>query len=357
MSSKIWSLIIMLGLLSCTSRPHSNPVDPESPNYNGGTRNLNGLSINGSSQVNEISTAQYQCIAHFNDSSQETVSAAWSVTRGGAYAEIGASSGVLTTMEVESNHTIDIQAVYQGEIQTKTVTIINLNVTIDPPVAPTLNSVTVMSSSEIQLSWSNVSNETGYKIFRSLSSTSSFTQISTTGSDVTTYSDSGLNSGTTYYYYVKATNDGGDSGASTTKSATTQAQVDPKRVYFEKVWEGYSFQAMNFALIEAKYMGQSLGLYDEIGVFDGGICVGMIKLNAIITNDLNLVASADDKDTPEIDGFTAGHAISFQFWMPRGAGLLNVSSVEYIDIYTGNTYSTPPVFEEKGTVKIRLNIN
>ena len=229
--------------------------------------------------------------------------------------------------------------------------------TIDPPVAPTLNSVTVMSSSEIQLSWSNVSNETGYKIFRSLSSTSSFTQISTTGSDVTTYSDSGLNSGTTYYYYVKATNDGGDSGASTTKSATTQAQVDPKRVYFEKVWEGYSFQAMNFALIEAKYMGQSLGLYDEIGVFDGGICVGMIKLNAIITNDLNLVASADDKDTPEIDGFTAGHAISFQFWMPRGAGLLNVSSVEYIDIYTGNTYSTPPVFEEKGTVKIRLNIN
>nr|MDP9327720.1 fibronectin type III domain-containing protein [Actinomycetota bacterium] len=45
--------------------------------------------------------------------------------------------------------------------------------------------------------------------------------IATTGQDVTSYSDAGLPSGTTFYYRVFATNGGGDSAPSDVASATT----------------------------------------------------------------------------------------------------------------------------------------
>ncbi|MCI0666405.1 MAG: fibronectin type III domain-containing protein [Acidobacteria bacterium] len=78
------------------------------------------------------------------------------------------------------------------------------------------------SSSQINLSWSNVSSESGYEIDRCTgSSCTIFTQIATTGANVTTFSNTGLASNTTYRYRVRATNSAGDSGNSDIASATT----------------------------------------------------------------------------------------------------------------------------------------
>lgn len=90
-----------------------------------------------------------------------------------------------------------------------------------PPAAPTALALTVKSSSQINLSWTdNSSNETGFKVERSTDGTT-FTQIATTGASVKTYSNTGLTSKKKYYYRVRAYNAGGNSAYSSVTSATT----------------------------------------------------------------------------------------------------------------------------------------
>ena len=93
------------------------------------------------------------------------------------------------------------------------------------PAAPSGLTATAASSSQINLSWTNNSNnETGFKIDQATSS--DFTQGLTTvtvGANTTTYNATGLAAGTTYYYRVRATNANGDSANTSTASATTTA--------------------------------------------------------------------------------------------------------------------------------------
>lgn len=96
-----------------------------------------------------------------------------------------------------------------------------------PPLAPTGLTATAVSSSRIDLSWSNVADEAGYRIERSLNPSSGFEDIGSTQTDVTSFQDTGLASNTTYYYRVLAFNGGGPSPYSNTASATTQAVSQP----------------------------------------------------------------------------------------------------------------------------------
>jgi C1A family cysteine protease len=77
---------------------------------------------------------------------------------------------------------------------------------------------TAVSSSQIDLSWEdNSNNETGFMIER-CAATCSYISL---GSNVTSYSDTGLTENTTYTYRVKASNSGGDSAYSNSATATT----------------------------------------------------------------------------------------------------------------------------------------
>ncbi len=92
-----------------------------------------------------------------------------------------------------------------------------------PPSAPSALAATAVSSSQIDLTWTdNATNEDGFKIERSTDGTT-FSQIATTGSNTTSYSSTGLTASTTYHYRVRANNSGGDSAYSNTASATTQS--------------------------------------------------------------------------------------------------------------------------------------
>ncbi len=81
------------------------------------------------------------------------------------------------------------------------------------------------SISQIDLSWGNVSSESGYKLERSPDGVSGWAQIATTATDVTSYRDSGLAMSTTYYYRVRAYNSAGDSAYSNTASAKTNVDA------------------------------------------------------------------------------------------------------------------------------------
>lgn len=92
------------------------------------------------------------------------------------------------------------------------------------PIAPVSLVLTVKSSSQINLSWTDKStNETGFKIERSLDGVT-FTQIATVAASSRTsasYSSISLVTKTKYYYRVRAYNAGGDSAYTNIASATT----------------------------------------------------------------------------------------------------------------------------------------
>lgn len=92
------------------------------------------------------------------------------------------------------------------------------------PSAPAGLATTVLSASSIRLAWSDVSGETEYQVFRSLTNNSgTATQIGTVGANVVTYTDVGLAASTPYYYWLKAANSAGASAFSSVATGTTLA--------------------------------------------------------------------------------------------------------------------------------------
>jgi titin len=93
---------------------------------------------------------------------------------------------------------------------------------INPPAAPSGLSATAVSTSRIDLSWTdNSGNETGFKIYLSTNGTA-FTLLANVASNVTAYSSTGLSTAATYYYRVSAFNSsGGESIPSSTAVAST----------------------------------------------------------------------------------------------------------------------------------------
>jgi hypothetical protein len=91
----------------------------------------------------------------------------------------------------------------------------------DPPAPPSELAATAVSSTQIDLTWTdNSADEYGFEIERS-SDSSPWELVDTVGADVTTYPDTGLAPGTTYYYRVRAFNGSGVSAYSDPASATT----------------------------------------------------------------------------------------------------------------------------------------
>jgi FtsP/CotA-like multicopper oxidase with cupredoxin domain len=96
--------------------------------------------------------------------------------------------------------------------------------------APSDLSATAVSSSAIDLAWTDNSNdETGFNIERSLDG-ATFSPLASVSANVVSYSDTGLSPNTSYSYRVNAENSGGTSAWSNTASATTLSDTDPTAV-------------------------------------------------------------------------------------------------------------------------------
>ena len=89
------------------------------------------------------------------------------------------------------------------------------------PAAPTGLTATTISSSQIDLAWTdNSGNENGFKIERGTASAGPFTTIATNAVGATTFSNTGLSANTAYYYRVAAYNANGNSSYSTANATT-----------------------------------------------------------------------------------------------------------------------------------------
>ena len=100
---------------------------------------------------------------------------------------------------------------------------------------PTLTA-TVISSTQIDLSWTNVSNESSYKLEWSPNGTSGWTQIGgTIAANTTTYSHTGLTASTQYFYRITAVGDGvtyTDSGYGTDNDTTSAGYETESETFF-----------------------------------------------------------------------------------------------------------------------------
>jgi subtilisin family serine protease len=144
---------------------------------------------------------------------------------GGTYAQIGTTAANTTTY----NDT----GLAEGTMYFYRVRAINGNgnsaysseasaTPVSPPVAPANLSATAVSSSQINLSWTDQStNETGFQIERKTGAGGTYTLIGTTTANATTYNNTGRAEGTTYFYRLRAVNSAGNSAYSNEASATT----------------------------------------------------------------------------------------------------------------------------------------
>ncbi|MDP9173934.1 MAG: PA14 domain-containing protein [Planctomycetota bacterium] len=93
---------------------------------------------------------------------------------------------------------------------------------VNPPgiQAPAGLFTTATSTTNVTVSWADVTGETGFTILRSQDGLD-YTSVGTVHAGVLNYADSGLTAGSTYYYEVVAASAGGSSPASQPTSATT----------------------------------------------------------------------------------------------------------------------------------------
>jgi poly(hydroxyalkanoate) depolymerase family esterase len=125
------------------------------------------------------------------------------------------------------------------------------------PAAPTGLTVTGTTTSSVSLSWSAVTGAAGYHVYRN---GSRVTSAAVTG---TSYTDSGLASGTSYSYTVSAVSSTGVEGAqSTAVSATTggSAPVCVTASNYAHVVAGRAYQSLGYAY--ALGSNQNMGLYN-----------------------------------------------------------------------------------------------
>jgi Fibronectin type III domain len=148
-----------------------------------------------------------------------------------------------------------------------------------PPTAPSGLTATAINNSQINLAWTdNSNNESNFVVKRSNTSGGPYTNIATLGANVTSYSNTGLAGNTTYYYVVEATGSGGNSGNSNQASATTLnnppaapsglGASSPNTTQINLTWADNSSDETNFVVARSSTSG---GPYTDIATLGANV--------------------------------------------------------------------------------------
>jgi len=125
------------------------------------------------------------------------------------------------------------------------------------------------------------------------------------------------------------------------------AAPETNPTHFQPVYIGNPYLAMNIYLTAVTIDGLEVVVGDEIGIFDGDICVGAKTLTEPIGQYLAMVAATDDPTTPEKDGFTPGNPISYRLWdYSTQTEITNINTV-----YTQGD----AVFSSQGTAVLEIH--
>lgn len=195
-------------------------------------------------------------------------------------------------------------------------------------------------TSQVNLSWSPVAGATSYRLYRSAQSGYQPEEAAVSGIVGTSYSDIGLNPGTTYHYKVVAVNASGISGYSPEAHASTAGtNPDPSAFHFETDTQRWSFSG-----------GQITGIATSTAQKFAGQRALAVNISASGAGSSSLDLS--DLVVP------AGATISFRVWAPAGH---TISSIEPFmqDYHWGWTASSSgsPAANSWSTVTLTVPAN
>ena len=165
---------------------------------------------------------------------------------------------------------------------------------------------TLSNNTNVNLSWTAGSGATSYNLYRAAESGGEPTNPVVTGITGTSYTDTNLNSGTTYYYQVVAVNGSGPAGYSPEAHATTTGvNLDPAQFNFEtdpQGWAGGGGVISGVATSTAQhYAGnQSLAVnFNSTAAGSSSVSVGNVSV-------------------------LPGQTITFHVWIPSGYKISNL---------------------------------
>jgi hypothetical protein len=173
------------------------------------------------------------------------------------------------------------------------------------------------SNTNVNLSWTAGSGATSYILYRAAESGDERTNPVVTGITGTSYTDTNLNSGTTYYYLVAAVNSSGIAGFSPEAHATTSGvNPDPAQYNFETDPQGWTGGGGIISGVATSTAQHSAGNQSLAVNFDG---------------------SSAGSSTIHVQNMavTPGQTITFHVWIPSGS---KISSIQpYIQDYNWNS--------------------
>ena len=145
-----------------------------------------------------------------------------------------------------------------------------------------------------------------------------------------------------------------------TPVVVTLTQSSSTATHFVPVWwPGSGSDHMNLYALTATLDGTVLQPGDEIGIFDGNVCVGMGVLTQVLNGTviLSMVASKDDAIPPAKNGYTPGNTISYKVWDTSSGTEVSNAQASYVSgvgIYAVGATST---FNLSALTSITHNIN
>jgi flagellar hook assembly protein FlgD len=124
--------------------------------------------------------------------------------------------------------------------------------------------------------------------------------------------------------------------------------------YFHPVWEGTLGQDhMNINILEAKYDGLDLEPGDEIGIFDGNLCVGYGKVSKTIDQQ-NILTIRVSRSDGSGNGYTIGHNVSYVIWDCSASMEYAVTDVQCFDNQSSQLGCLP--FGTGATAYVKLSV-
>jgi hypothetical protein len=169
--------------------------------------------------------------------------------------------------------------------------------------------VATPGAGQVALSWNVVAGATSYNIYRTAESGYEPAAASVTGITGTSYTDTGLNDGTTYYYQVVAVNSSGPSGFSPEAHATTPGvKPDPTKFNFETDTQGWSAGGAPIAGIATSTAQHFAGKQSLAVNFNGAPAgASSVSLSNVVV--------------------PAGATVTFHVWVPAGHQITTIEPI------------------------------